>query len=164
MKRLSKILGVLLVIAAFGAMALPAAAQSDGSKSKTISEETINDSYKVSNPWRRSVDDLSVDLQAGQVVISATMTFRRGATHETTTTLVPTVTNSRVTWTVDEALIDGDPASDDLLSQINDVIASSWINYVKTSGPSGHITAVDITGDDLTVTYTPVVTPRSRRG
>ncbi|WP_119071676.1 hypothetical protein [Aggregatilinea lenta] len=164
MKRLTKILSVMLMIAAFGAMALPAAAQSDGSKSKSITEDAINDSYRVSNPWRRSVDDLSVDLQPDQVVISATMTFRNGATHVTETTLIPAVTNGRVTWTVDEALIDGDPASDDLLAQINASITSSWANYVKTHGPTGRITAVDVTDDALTITYTPLVAPRIRRG
>ena len=164
MKRLSKILSVLLVIAALGAMTLPAAAQSDGGKTKMISEETINDSYRVSNPWRRSVSDLSVDYQADQVDISATMTFRRGAAHETVITLVPAVTNGRVTWTVDEALIDGEPASGDLLTQINDSIASSWINYVKAHGPSGRIVAVEITDDALTLSYTPFPTPRTHRG
>lgn len=164
MKHLTKVLSVLLLITAFAAIALPAAAQSDGGKSKTITEETINDSYKVSNPWRRSVTDLSVDLQPDQIVVSATITFRRGATYDTATTLIPTVTNGRVTWSVEEALIDGEPASDDLLTQINDSIASSWANYVKTNGPSGRITAVDITDDALTITYAPISTMRPRRG
>lgn len=164
MKPLTRILSVMVMIAAFGALTLPVAAQSGEGKTKSIDEETINDSYRVSNPWRRSATDLSVDLQPDQVVISATLRFRGGVTHATETTLLPAITNGRVTWTVDAALIDGDPVSDELLAQINDSITSSWANYVKTHGPAGRVTDVEIGGDALTITYTPLATPRFRRG
>lgn len=151
MKLTRKMIIMLVMIGALAAMALPALAQS-GTRSKTITEDTINSSYRVSNPYRSRVSNLSVDLQAEQVVISSTHNFRN-ASYDTVTTMTPTISNGRVTWTVLSATSNGEPVSADLLAQINASIASSWRTFIKNQAGTGRITNVVITDTDITYTF-----------
>lgn len=120
----------------------------------TWTEDEINQSYRVTNPARRSVSNMSVDLQPGQVVISATITLPRHQPVAVITTMTPYIENGRLFWTVSAVASDGSAISDELLGQINTTITSSWQNYIRTTGYSGAVTAIDITDTDLTVTLT----------
>lgn len=150
MKLTRKMMIALVVLSVMAVMAFPAFAQSR-TRTKTITEETINASYRVSNPYRSRVSNLSVDLQAGQVVISSTHNFRN-ASYDTVTTITPTVSNGRVTWSVLSATTNGEPVSADLLAQINASIASSWRNFIKNQAGTGRVTSVVITDTDITYT------------
>ena len=153
MKISRKPLFVVLLIAIMAALAVPTFAQ-ETTRTVTRTEAQINSSYRVTNPARRSITNMYVDLQPEQVVITATVTFRRGEPAQTETTLVPTITNGRVYWTVISATVNGQPASADLLAQINASITSSWRNYVRREAPTGRVSAIEITDDDITVTLT----------
>lgn len=151
MKLTRKMMISFVVLGVLAVMALPAFAQS-GTRSKTVTEDTINSSYRVSNPYRSRVSNISVDLQAGQVVISSTHNFRN-ASVDTVTTITPAVSNGRVTWSVLSATTNGEPVSADLLAQINASIASSWRNYIKGQAGMGRVTSVVITDTDITYTF-----------
>ncbi|MBI5960907.1 MAG: hypothetical protein HY866_19365, partial [Chloroflexi bacterium] len=109
MKTLSRLVLVMVVVFTLGALVMPAAAQDSDTRTKTLTEEQINDSYRVSNPWRRTITDVVVDLQPDQVVISATYTRRGHDPVSTATTLVPSMEDGRIYWTVSQILANGEP-------------------------------------------------------
>jgi hypothetical protein len=146
-----KLLLVLVLIAACAALVTPAFAQE--SKSVTVTEEDINAAYRVTNPPRRTFTNVVVDLQVGQVVVNATFTVRGKDPVDVSGTLVPSVSNGRLFWTATAASADGVAVSDDLLRQINSSISSAWRNYIRQTGISGRVTAIDITEDSLTISY-----------
>ena len=141
---------VALFVLILGAMAFPTLA-AEKTVTVTLTETDINNSYRVTNPARRSITNEHVDLQPGQVVITATFTAPKTSPIDVSVTLVPTVSNGRVTWTVLAASANGQPASADLLAQINASISSSWRNYWKNKHP-GYVTALTISDTDITWT------------
>lgn len=141
---------VALLVVVFAAMAFPTLA-AEKTVTVTLSETDINSSYRVTNPARRSVSDVYVDLQTGQAVITATFDGPNISPIPVSVTLVPTVSNGRLTWTVSEATANGQPASADLLKQINTSISTSWRNYWKGQ-VTGKVTAFTISEDSVTWT------------
>jgi len=75
-----KSLVILCVVGLLGVLAIPALAATI--TTKTVTEDQINNSYCATNPWRRSVTNVSVDLQPGQAVIYSTHTYRGGKSYE----------------------------------------------------------------------------------
>lgn len=140
---------VLALIA--GVFALPAAAQDDSELvTYTLTEQEINDSFRVNNPRRWRVSDLSVDLKPGEAMIMMTYEFRGGSV-STTSTVVPTVENGRVYWAVTDVVIDGSNVSDDLLEQLNTRLETAWRNYFR-SQTNGYVVDVDITETEIIYT------------
>lgn len=152
---MKSIFRVVMVVAAVVVLALPfAVVGAQGTtQSHSWTEDQINDAYRVTNPWRRSVTDVTVDLQPGQVVISSTQTYRR-ATYQVEAVYQPSISNGRIYWTLASASANGEPASQDLIGQINASISSSWRNYVRQQAGPGRVQSITITDTDLTVTYT----------
>ncbi len=146
-----KVLALALVLAILAA-AVPATAQSGSTRSVTVTEAQINATYRVTNPARQTVSGLSVDLQPDQVVISATFTPRRGNPVATATTLVPSLEDGRVYWTVTSVTANGQPASAEIVAQVNTVIAASWQRYVREQAGTGRVTGFVITASDATLT------------
>jgi hypothetical protein len=130
-------------------------AQAGSTRSVTVTEAQINATYRVTHPPRQSVSDVYVDLQPDQVVISATFTPRRGNAAATVTTLVPSLEDGRVYWTVTGITADGQPASADLVAQVNAVVASSWQRYFRGQAGTGRITDFSLTESDMTLTLAP---------
>jgi hypothetical protein len=150
-----KLLTALTLITILAIAVVPALAQT--AHTKTVTETEINDSFRVNNPIRIRVSDLSVDLQPGQVVVTATVNRRNADPNVVVTTYVPNISNGRIYWSVTAKLVNGEPVSQELLDQINASMSSSWRNYIKRNLPAGRVTAFEITEDAVTVTYT---TPR----
>lgn len=148
--KVGKSILILLVLGLLAALAMPALAAT--TRARSISEEQINKSYRVTNPWRRAVSDVSVDLQPGQVVIYSTHTYRGGNAYAVATTAVPSVENGRIFWDVTSVMVDGSEISADLLAQINTWMEASWVNYMKRQNP-GRVTAIEISEDAALVTY-----------
>ena len=148
-RKLSLIALLMLVLAA---MAFPTLA-AEKTVTVTLSESDINSSYRVTNPRNRTISAVNVDLQPGQVVITATFTTPKVSSIPVSVTLVPTLSNGRVTWTVSSATANGQAASTDLLAQLNASISSSWRNYMKGK-VTGKITAFTITDSSVTWTKT----------
>jgi hypothetical protein len=154
MKTFRKLTFITVLIAMIIALAVPAFAQeTTGTRTFTLTEQRINESYRVTNSPRRSVDELSVDLQPGQAVINAAITFPRQETIQTQSVLTPTITDGRLYWTVASVTVDGEPASADLVTQINSAIASSWRVYVRQQIRPGRLTDVTITDTEIAYTY-----------
>ncbi|MBK8022751.1 MAG: hypothetical protein IPK19_15290 [Chloroflexi bacterium] len=149
------VLVFVLLVTAFPFMSV--AAQEE--KTLSFTEDQVNNTFWVTNPRNRHLSDVFVDLQPGQVTISATYTKRLNRTgtqteeHSLSVTLVPSVVNGRVSWTVTAAMGDGQPASGDLLAQINAHLAASWRRWISSTRPAGRITGVTITDDAITYTY-----------
>lgn len=146
-----KLILAFSLIAVLAAAAVPAFAQTS-SRTFTKTEDQINQAYWVTNPWRRSLSDVFVDVQEGQVVISATYSARHTGPFAIATTLVPAISNGRVFWTATTVTRDGVPVSDALLAQINAQITSSWLSFWRTNGPAGHVTDILIANDAIAIT------------
>ena len=143
---------VALFVLILGAMAFPTlAADKTKTVTVTLTEAQINSSYRVTNPARRSITNVNVDLQPGQVVITATFTAPKTDPIAVSVTLVPSVSNGRVYWTVLSATANGKTASADLLTQINASISTSWRNYWKGKHP-GYVTELTVSDDSITWT------------
>ena len=145
-----KLILVFGLIAVLAMVVAPAFAQS---YSRTISktEDAINQTYRATNPYYRSITDVHVDLQPGQAVISAIYTRRAHDPIAVTTTLVPYIENGRLFWQATSATANGQPVSDALLAQINASIETSWRNYWRRNAPAGHITDVQISETSISV-------------
>jgi hypothetical protein len=149
MKR--KLITTIVLIAVLGMAVVPAIAQ-EASRTFTKTEAQINASYRVTNPRWRSITDVYVDLQPGQVVIRATYTTRGVGPLAVEATLVPSIYNGRVYWEATSASANGQSVSEAVLEQINTSLYYSWINFWRRSAPAGHVTGIDITEDTISVT------------
>ncbi len=153
MKNSSKFALILVLIAALVVMVAPTFA-ADSTKTITIDESTINNSYWVTNPSWRAVSNRSVDLQTGQVVVSETITRRNKTTFDVTITYTPYIDNGRLYWTATAATKDGNPVSAELLQEINDHMNASWRHYIREHKVTGHIASVDVSDSTITLTVT----------
>ncbi|MDX2141110.1 MAG: hypothetical protein SF123_23710 [Chloroflexota bacterium] len=144
---------ILVAVVALVVLALPfAVVSAQNTRTVVTTEEDINDSYRVTNPARRSVSNVYVDLQPNQVVVSATITYRR-VTYATVSTWTPSVVNGRLTWTLVSVTGNGQPASQDLINQVNASIATSWRNYWADRAGTGRLQSIVITDNDITMTF-----------
>lgn len=155
MKTFSKIAVLFALLLLIVPLSVSAQSATTG-RTVTITEETINDSYRVTNPYRRTISNMSVDLQDGQAVISLTYTVRppRGAattTYSVVSVWTPRITNGRVYWTMISTTANGQPASQDLINQINASIGASWRNYIRGQHP-GRVSSVSVTEDMIVLT------------
>jgi hypothetical protein len=147
---------MVVVVLVLVALPLAVSAQS-ASRTFTITESQINQSFRVTNPARVRVSNMAVDLQPGQVSISYTYTVRAprgsGTTNRSVNTVyVPNVSNGRLYWSVPSVTVNGQPASDDLVRQINASIESSWRNYIRRQLDTGRIGSITISDTEITIT------------
>jgi hypothetical protein len=158
MKSVRKISLALLVVAILSVLVAPTFAQSQTQRTVTVTvtEAEINSSFRVTNPARVTVSNKSVDLQAGQIVVTATYTPRRsrnGASYTVQTTLVPTLSNGRVTWTATGIVVNGSNVTDQQITAANNAVASGWRSLAQGHiGSRNTVTALTITDTDITYT------------
>lgn len=152
MRLFRPILIVLSMIVVLVMSALPAFAQE--SRTITFTEDQINESYRVTNPIRRSLSDVSIDLQPGQAVQTATYTRRGHEPVELITTFIPNISNGRIYWSVSSITAHGEAISEDLLNQINASIESSWRRYFREHAKPGRVMSIDISDTEVVVIYT----------
>ncbi|MFN8450246.1 MAG: hypothetical protein U0521_17085 [Anaerolineae bacterium] len=157
---------VLLSVIALLVVALPMVSAQDVTTNAvgtlTYTEEEINETYWVNNPANRHLSNVYVDLQAangGQVEISAVYTWRPvgGGTQSADVAVViaPRISNGRLFWDVVSITANGQPASADIVRQVNANLSASWRRYIADHLPVGRLTGVSISDDDITFTYTP---------
>lgn len=156
---MKKVWAVLIVVLTIGAMAVPAlGASAEASEAYggtiVVTETQVNSSYRVSNPARRQVSNLVVDLQPGQAIINLTWTTRgrNGSAIPVSTTWTPAISNGRLSWTLASATSNGAPISEELRTQINAALSTSWRNYWRSQHP-GRLTAVEVTASELRLTW-----------
>lgn len=150
MNKFSRFLVVGFVLSMMAVLVIPAAAQAR-TRTWTATEDQINSSYRVTNPARRSISEVSVDLQPGQIVVSSTHTYPRNLVYAVETTFVPTVSNGRITWSVTSVLVDGEALPADVQQQINDWLGASWRNYLKGKYTE-RVQSIEITDTEIIVT------------
>lgn len=129
----------------------PTIEYSDDTLQVTYTESEVNEAYRVTNPRRATITDVYVDLQPGQVSISAVYTPRRGDAMDTVTVLVPQVVDNVLSWTVVSVTADGQLVDD--LSVVDDLISNSWIAYWRQRFARQRIQDVTITDDAITYSY-----------
>lgn len=156
MKKLM-VLGIVM-IALFMA-ALPMVGAQDTSRTVTFTEEEINESFWVTNPWNRHLSNIYIDLQGeGQVTLSALYTWRSRTGVQAVALAVvvtPNLSNGRLQWDVQSITADGQPASDELVTQVNNHLAASWRRWIAANAPAGTLTMVSISDEEISLTYTP---------
>jgi flagellar basal body-associated protein FliL len=140
----------LMVVVALVLGVMPVLAQT---RTVTITEQQINESYRVTNPRRATVSNRVVDLQNGQVVISYTLTYRNNTSIEVVSTYTASVSNGRINWTMTSLTGNGEPASQDLIAQINTSISTSWRNFVRGRQGTGRVQSIVITDNDIQITF-----------
>jgi len=129
----------------------PTVAVTDGTIQVTYTESEVNEAYRITNTRRATISDVYVDLQLGQVSISATYTPRRGDPIETVTVVVPEVNDNILTWVIVSVSADGLVVDDP--TAINDLIANSWISYWRQEFARQRIQGVSINDDTITYSY-----------
>lgn len=149
---------LFILIAILSLFALSAVVSAEPAQATvTLTEAQINSSFRVTNPAFRRVTNIRVDLQPGQAVVSATITVRapRGGTtttYQTVSTWIPSIANGRVTWTLLSATANGQPASSQLISQINTSIGASWRAFWRIQHP-GRATGITVDDNQVVITY-----------
>jgi flagellar basal body-associated protein FliL len=145
-----------LVIVVLVTVLVPMAFVGAQGASYSMTEDEVNQTYRVTNPIRRSISNVVVDLQDSQVSIAATITTRarrnaNATAYNTVAVYSAEVRDGRIYWTLESASVDGQPASQEITDQINASLGSSWRNFVRNQHP-GRVASVTITEDDITVT------------
>ena len=140
---------IIILIAALAGIVVPTLA---AEKTVTITETDINSTYRATNPIRRTVSNVYVDIQTDQVVITANFTARGKDPVAVSATMTASITNGRIYWSVTSATANGVSASGDVLTQINNSIASSWRTYIKTKADTGKVTSIAIGSDAISWT------------
>jgi len=148
---------VFVLMAALAAIVPAALAQEV--QTETITEEAINESYRITNPYRDQLSGLYVDLQPGQAVLTGTYTSTQsGESWAFSITYVPGVVAGDVQWMVTEALVNGAPANQEQLDALNEAISNSWVAWWRGRTDRWNVQSVSISDTEVTYTYT--VDPR----
>ena len=144
-----KTLPVIMLLLALTVPNLSVFAQ-DTITTHTITEAEINSLDWVTAPENERFSDVAVDLQPGQMVITATYQPRSGDALAIGVTLVPDVAEGFVQWTVVSLLADGEPASDEVTLRVNTALTSLWVRYWREKLDLHLVESITITEDDLT--------------
>ncbi len=151
---------ILVLAVAVLALAVPFVAHAQDTTSVpnpiVITEQRVNESFFVTNPPSRHWDNLSVDFQSNQVYMTGDLTFRgrRGqpaTTYAVTATITASVTNGRIYWSLLSATADGQPASDEVVTAINQSVVNSFRNFVRSHMRAGRVTSIAITDADIQI-------------
>lgn len=119
----------------------------------TLTEDAINASFRVSETPRPRFENANVDLQPGQVVISADFVPLRSSAEpiSVTTTIAPTIENGNVTWYVVSATTsDGGDVSDAVIDRINQALKASWAQYFREQSEFRYVLDIVITDSEIT--------------
>lgn len=160
--KITKIVSLVVLLAMsvvlLGGSATPASAATE-TKTLTITEAEINAAYRVTNPRRRSITNVSVDLQEGQVAINATITFPEKGPYNTVTVITPVLRGGALYWKLASATVNGKPVPPEVLAVINSSIFFKWQQtvqaiLVRRIVRSFKVNTVTITADAITIEYT----------
>ncbi len=142
-----------VVIAVLAVFALPAAAQAE--REATLTEEEINNWWRLEHNRFFRLSDTSVDLVSGAVIVDTTVTLHRaGESFPASFTATPFIDNGRIFWTVTTISYDDNVASDEVIAQVNAVIENSWQRFIRQQARAGVFTSIDISDSEITLTAT----------
>jgi hypothetical protein len=118
----------------------------------TVTEAQINAIYsgKVVSTTNYVVSNITADLQAGKVVISAKIQPKAGgAAKNGKLTLKPTVSGGKVTWSIISATLNGAPATGAQMTSLNNMILSYWTMFMNLYYSGKTVNSVTITGSQI---------------
>jgi hypothetical protein len=116
-----------------------------------VTEEYINNTYRVTHPRGYSINNVVVDLQPGQVVINANLNLNNGNVLVQRTVFVPSVENGMILWTIAEATLDGEPLDPAIIARFNESVIGWW-NWLVWSQVSDYtFTNVRITDTQIEI-------------
>ncbi|MEO0561646.1 MAG: hypothetical protein AAF125_06015, partial [Chloroflexota bacterium] len=119
----------------------------------TITEERAQQAVDIRTYRRDRFDNMRVDMQPGQVVLSGTVNPWFGTSFDGTLTLVPGVENGRVVWNATAGTINGATASASEIDRLNREIGASLRRYAKQTLDPGRVIGVEVTADALFISY-----------
>lgn len=146
----SRPLVVMMIVSLMLVFTSVAAAQDPPVNTLTLSETSINALLRSHN--QNPDNDLSIDLQAGQFVVTLVSTGPRGNTTTFTLTVIPSVVNNQLkleaiqlTLNDLEIPINNNPAVNSTTDSVND--------FLSGQTGSGQIQAVTVTDDRIVVSW-----------
>ena len=151
----------LMAVATIFTLALPATSASAATETRTITitEAQINASYWVTNPPRRSVSNVHVTVENGDVSIAATVTLLHKDPIDTVSIWKPKIVAGNVYWVLTSATHNGQPVSAAVKYEVNssfyrirDFVRDSLRREFKY-GPY-RVTAVTLTSGLVTIDVT----------
>jgi hypothetical protein len=122
------------------------------SGSLVVTEDAINASYRVTNPISYTISNVIVDLQPGQVVITADLNLANGRVLAERITFVPSVNNGVIEWTVTTATLDGEPLDPEIIARFNETLARWWDTIMWRSMGDYMVTSVTVSDTEITIT------------
>lgn len=124
----------------------------------TVTESQINGAYRVSNPARRTVSEVFVDLQDGQATITGTVTLRGKQPASVHVVVVPKLVTSGsrtlIDWTVTSFTVNGKAGSGEYIEARNAFTSALRRAISSQLGRRYSVQSVVIADDTITVTYT----------
>ncbi|HYO87850.1 MAG TPA: hypothetical protein VER79_04335 [Candidatus Limnocylindrales bacterium] len=121
----------------------------------TVSEDQINRALRIEFAFERNVRNPQADLQPGQVVLTADISFRaRGQTSRTDYAIeavfVPVIdSRGRLTWEMQSAMANGEPASDSLSRIINVTVGYNWWDFAEENRVPRRVSSVEVTDTEI---------------
>lgn len=125
----------------------------DTALSLTLTESYVNDLPGFSDPADPNLLNVSVDFQPGQLVLTSTRRYPDGSEVPTAVTMVPTLNNGIITWTVTAVVVDGGATDAMDIARMNDNLTASWRAYFSGVYQSGNLSNIVITDSLLTLTW-----------
>jgi hypothetical protein len=134
-------------------------ASAQNSITVTVTESQLNSALRVQNPTRTTVNNVVVDVQEGQVVISATFTPRRGSTsYAVAATFVPKLVNSgtrtRLEWDVTSFTVNGQAGSSQYTAWRNNLSSALRAAGDTAVGRTFNVQNVVVSGNAISITGT----------
>jgi hypothetical protein len=125
----------------------------DNSLSMTVTQDYVNGLPHVANPPDPRLENMSVDFQPGQLVITATRLEADGTPVPLSVTAAPTTYNGVAAWSITAMTIGGTVQDASQIGQMNDDIAASWRLFFSGLYRSGQLYKIVLSEDTLTLAW-----------
>lgn len=122
-----------------------------GTGGLVITEDFINQSFRVTHPQAYTITGVHVDLQPGQAVVSANLNLSSGKVLAEQVTFVPDVSNGVLFWTVSAATLDGQALDPAIIARYNEAVTTFWASALWSQVSDYAVTGVTITDSEIDV-------------
>lgn len=150
MKRISVLIVVLIT-----SLSLMQALVVSAQQLIPVTEDQINRSLRFEFAFDRNVRNPQADLQPGQVVLTADISVRDPGRLSRTdyaveAVFVPVIdSRGRLTWVMQSATANGQPASASLTRIINVAVGSGWRDWADDNRLPRRVSSVEITDTEI---------------
>lgn len=158
---MKKTLYTLIVAITVLALALPLASVSAATaRTVTITEQQLNNAYRLRPLPHVRVSNVYADIQEGQVEVTATLTLENGEVYHVAGVFTPVVESGRIHWTLVSATVNGEPMTPEqqrIVGQIMDRASAPTLRTVVLRHIARHrfgpytVTSVALSNDTMTI-------------